>query len=120
MVSFEDLSPEDQAKVLEEAKQLVDKENIRKHAVAMYGLKKKELTNDYLEIIYKSLGLKPGPEQSAIRQRYISMVNYLYKIAINGKYRGENVKAMSTEEEWIAYQDVSNKVKTLLVSCSKK
>lgn len=119
MVNFEDLSPEDQVKVLEQAKHLVDEENIRKHAVATYALKKKELIEDNLETIYQSLNLRPGPERSALKQRYISMVNYLYKIAIHGKYRGEGIKAISTEQEWIAYQDASNKVKTLFVSCVK-
>jgi hypothetical protein len=119
MVKFEDLSPEDQERILEQAKELVDKENIRKNAVAMYNIKKKELTDDYLNIIYNHLGLKRVPDQSAAKQRYISMVNYLYKIAIDKKYSGNNVKAMTTEEEWITYHDISNKVKNMMIDCKK-
>ena len=120
VVNFEDLSPEDQARILEQAKNMVDEENIRKHAVAMYGFKKKELTEEHLEAISNTFKLKPGPEYSAMKQRYISMINYLYKMALNRRYHGNSVKAISTDEEWIVFQDVSNKVKDMMISCHKE
>lgn len=117
MVKFEDLTPEDQEKILEQARQIVDEENTKKHAVAMYNLKKKELTETYLDELGKNFNIKSGPDASALKQRYVSTVNFLYKIALGKKYHGSNVKAMSTEKEWITYQDISSKVKNMMINC---
>lgn len=117
MVKFEDLTPEDQEKILEQARQMVDEENTKKHAVTMYNLKKKELTEAHLNELGKNFNIKSGPDASALKQRYVSMVNFLYKIALGKKYHGSNVKAMSTEKEWITYQDISNKVKNMMINC---
>lgn len=117
MVNFEDLSSEEQAKILEQARQIVDEENIKKHAIAMYNLKKKELIDDCLDALGNHFNIKSGPDASALKQRYVSMVNFLYKVILGKKYHGSNVKAISTEKEWITYQDISNKVKNMMIDC---
>lgn len=116
MVNFEDLCQEDQLKILNQVRQIVDEENTKKHAVTMYALKKKDLTESNLENIYKHLGLKVHSEQIIAKQRYVSMVNYLYKMSIEKHYRGNSIKAMTTEEEWNIYKSISTKVFNLMTS----
>ena len=46
MVNFEDLTPEDQERLLKQVREKIDEENIAKNAAAMYAIKKKELVNN--------------------------------------------------------------------------
>ena len=118
MVNFEDLSPEDQERLLSQARELVDEENTKKHAVAMYALKKKDLTEEYVNLLCSKFKLKSGPEQHSLRQRYVSMVNYLYKLCTDKRYHGNSIKPIATQEEWNIYYDVSNKVKNMMIYCA--
>ena len=71
MINFKDLSLEDQEKLLEQARQIVDEENLRNNALAMYGMKKKELLSSNLNDIYKCFNLKSATEQAAAKTRYV-------------------------------------------------
>ena len=120
MVKLDDLSPEDKIRLLEEAKELVDKENIRKHALVMYGCKKKELTESYLKHLYKEFNIQSVAEENILKQKYSAMVNYLYKMAVKKRYHSNNLKAISTEEEWNIYQDVSEQTKNMMIEIAYK
>ena len=119
MIKLEDLSQEDQEKLLEQARLMIDEENIRKNAVAMYGIKKKDLTEKNVEEISNVFKFNHENETLTMKRNYTSMVNYLYKIAINKKYHSNPIQPITTEKEWDTYQDVSNKVKDMMISCKK-
>lgn len=120
MVKFEDLSKKDQEKLLEQARKMVDEENIMKNAKAMYAIKKKNLTEANLEELYIAFNIKNNySEEIIIKQRYTAMSNYLYK-ANAGKYTKRDATCViSTANEWEAYQQIANAVKGLMIDCYK-
>lgn len=120
MVKFEDLSPSDQAKLLEQARKIVDEENIQKNAKTMYGIKKKDLTESNLEEIYIALKVKNNfAEEMCVKQRYTAMSNYLYKANIGKHTKGDATCIISTADEWERYQQIANAVKGLMIDCYK-
>ena len=80
MITLKDLSYEDRERLLQEARDLVDEENIRKNARTMYALKKKELVNQNLEEMSKTFKLKHGPEITRLKDRFVNITNYLYSL----------------------------------------
>lgn len=82
MVSLDDLSPEDKERLLQEARELVDQENIERNARAMYVIKKRDLVNDTINEMADIFKLKAGPEVTRLRDRFISITNYLYSLTL--------------------------------------
>lgn len=115
MVSLDDLSPEDKERLLQEAREIVDKENIERNARAMYVIKKRDLVDDTINEMADIFKLKAGPEVTRLRDRFINITNYLY--SINTKQKG-NIK-ITTKEEWELYVDISNKVHECMIHCVK-
>lgn len=115
MVSLDDLSPEDRERLLEEARELVDKENIERNARAMYVIKKRDLVNDTVNEMVNTFKLKAGPDVTRLRDRFISISNYLY--SVNTKQKG-NIK-ITTKEEWELYVNICKKVHECMVHCVK-
>lgn len=120
MINFEDLSPEDKARILEQARQQIDEENIRKNAIAMYAMKKKELTDNIITEMANTLRLKPGPAVSKCRDRFVHMSNYLYALNRPATNRGgSNVARITTAEDWELFKDICKKVHECMVHCVK-
>jgi hypothetical protein len=120
MVNFSDLTAEDQQRLLEQARQLVDAENIAKNASAMYAMKKKELTDETVKEIAHTLKLKVGPQTSKCRDRFVHMTNYLYTLNRPATNRtGSNVAKILTAEDWELYQDICKKVHECMVHSVK-
>ena len=115
MVSLDDLSPEGKERLLQEAREIVDKENIERNARAMYVIKKRDLVDDTINEMADIFKLKAGPEVTRLRDRFINITNYLY--SINTKQKG-NIK-ITTKEEWELYVDISNKVHECMIHCVK-
>lgn len=115
MVLLDDLSPEDRERLLEEARELVDKENIERNARAMYVIKKRDLVNDTVNEMVNTFKLKAGPDVTRLRDRFISISNYLY--SVNTKQKG-NIK-ITTKEEWELYVNICKKVHECMVHCVK-
>lgn len=118
MVNFEDLSKKDQERLLEQARLLVDEENIKKNAIAAYKAKRKELVENCLNEIFKHYDVKRGPEESAIKQRFISVTNYLFKVNIVGKYHSSTSASpiIKTPEEWDKFVKINEAVRDLFIN----
>lgn len=119
MVNFNDLSVEDQERLLEQAKLLIDEENIKKNAVATYKAKRKDLVESCLVDIYKHYNIKTrGVEEAPIRQRFTSIVNYLFRINVTGKYYSNSSAPtlIETSEDWRRFVKITEAVKDLFIN----
>ena len=113
VVSLDDLSPEDKERILQEAREIVDKENIEKNARAMYAMKKKELVDNTLKEITQNLRLTSKVDYSRLHDRFVSLTNYLYSLNnVNQK--------ISTEKDWEIFNDICRKVHECILHCVKK
>ena len=113
VVSLDDLSPEDKERILQEAREIIDKENIEKNARAMYAMKKKELVDNTLKEITQNLRLTSKVDYSRLHDRFVSLTNYLYSLNhVNQK--------ISTEKDWEIFNDICRKVHECILYCVKK
>ena len=113
VVSLDDLSPEDRERLLQEAREIVDKENIEKNARAMYAMKKKELVDNTLKEITQNFRLTSKVDYSRLHDRFVSLTNYLYSLNnVNQK--------ISTEKDWEIFNDICRKVHECILHCVKK
>ena len=113
MVSLDDLTPEDKERILQEAREIIDKENIEKNARAMYAMKKKELVDNTLKEITQNLRLTSKVDYSRLHDRFVSLTNYLYSLNhVNQK--------ISTEKDWEIFNDICRKVHECILHCVKK
>lgn len=62
MMKLNDLSPEDRESLMNEMRDIIEKENLDKDATAMYAIKKKELVNNTMKELYSILKLNHAPE----------------------------------------------------------
>lgn len=121
MINFEDLKPEDQERLLNQARLILDEENIKKNAIAAYKAKRKDFVDSCLKEIMTHYKVKNGPEEYAIRQRFISLTNYFFKINVAGKYHTSSSAPpmIKTAEEWDKFVKVNNAVKELFINCKE-
>lgn len=121
MVKFEDLSPEDQERLLQQARLIIDEENIQKDAINTYKMKRKELTEQHLEELYKAFNIRLDCDKSGIRQRFTSMVNYLFRVKVTGKQYTSNPTnyIISTQKEWEEFVEISTTIKNTMINCYK-
>lgn len=121
MVNFNDLSQEDQNRLLEQARQIIDDENLNKNAIAMYAIKKKDLLEKNLEELSKIFNISKSEYRYAcdkpynnMKQRYTSMTNYLYRIS-NSSVTTSII--ISNADEWKLYQEIAGIVKDMMIRC---
>ena len=122
MVSFKDLSPEEQESILNEARELVEQENIQKNARAVFAQKKKELTEKNLDEIYNEFHIKSLSHKKTMQQKYVAIVNMLYRmnrLGLNG-IDATGLNQITTQSEWFDYSQIANAAKDFIVSCHKK
>lgn len=122
MVSFKDLTPEEQQSILAEAREMIEQENIQKNARAVFAQKKKELTEQHMEEIYKTFRIIANTHKTSIRQKYTGIVNMLYRINCLG-IRGidtTGLNQITTQNEWKEYEEIANAAKEFFISCRKK
>lgn len=120
IIKLSDLSPEERESLMRQAREEIEQENIAKDAVAMYAMKKKELTNNTVSELVQTLGLKNGPQASKCRDRFVHMTNYLYALnrpATNKN--GSNVAKILTAEDWTLFQEICKKVHECMVHSVK-
>lgn len=109
VIHLEDLSPEDLAKLMDEARRKVEEENIAKDAAAIYGIKKKELVEQTVQEIGKAIGLKHGPEITKLRANFVTMSNYMLMLCINRK--GNSNTKIHTDKEWTIFKNICKSIK---------
>lgn len=108
MVTLEDLIPEDRERLLQEARDLIEEENLRKDARAMYALKKKELVQSKIDELSSILKLKHGPEVTKLKDRFVNVTNYLYSLnKVNPK--------ICTKHDWEVFENICNVVQECMV-----
>ena len=113
VVSLDDLSPEDKERLLQEARELVDQENIEKNARIMYSLKKKELVENTLQEMADNFKLKHRPDLTRLHDRFVNMINYLYSLnKVNQK--------ITTAHDWEIFEDICKKVHECMIHCVKE
>ena len=128
MINFKDLSPEDQEYLLNQARQIVGEENINKHGTEMLKLKKKEHTDNCIDEICLALDIHPNSktigathrkkcsvDKNAVRTRYISMVNYLFKANVLGVNKVGDHYNISNVDELNKYVEICNMVKEVII-----
>lgn len=119
MVNFEDLSPEDQERLLKQARQMVDEEQIKKDAVNAYKVKRKDFIEQCLNEIYTVYHVRYDTDKNAIKQRFISMTNYLFKLKVNGKQYNATNYIITKASEWEMFVKINTAVKDMMISCYK-
>lgn len=120
MVKFEDLSPEDQERLLEQARQMVDEEQIKKDAVNAYKVKRKDFVEQCLNEIYTAYHMRYDSEKNAVKQRFISMTNYIFKLKVNGKQYNSTNYTITNASEWDMFVKINTAVKDMMISCYKE
>ena len=112
MVSLDDLTPEDKERLLQEARELVDQENIEKNARIMYALKKKELVENTLQEMANNFKLQHRPDMTRLHDRFVGITNYLYSLnKVNQK--------ITTSHDWEVFENICNNVQECMVYCVK-
>ena len=129
MVVFKDLNPEDQKTLLQQAREMIEQENIEANAIAAYKMKKKRLTEDFLTEIYRIYDIEEdnyvnSKNRNGLRQRFVSMTNYLYKVNSlikrkTGNSHGNANCIITTAKEWELYSSIAHEVMDLIVRCHK-
>lgn len=122
MVNFEDLSPEDQERLLEQAKSIINDENIKKDAITVYKIKKKELVDQCLNEIYTGYEVRYETERETIKSRFAPILNYLHKVNFYKQSRERHSKfppniVISNAEEWEKFEKIITLVKELFLKC---
>lgn len=122
MVSFKDLTPEEQQSILAEAREMVEQENIQKNARVVFAQKKKELTEKNLEEIYKAFRILATTHKKAIQQKYTAISNMLFRMNQLGN-RGidaTGIIQITSQNEWNQYEQIANATKDFFISCRNK
>lgn len=112
MISLNDLTPEDKERLLQEARELVDQENIEKNARIMYALKKKELVENTLQEMANNFKIQHRPDMTRLHDRFVGITNYLYSLnKVNQK--------IITAHDWEVFENICKKVHECMVHCVK-
>ena len=122
MIKFEDLTPKDQEKLLQQAREIIDEENLKKDAITVYKIKRKELTEKNLQEIYSALKLKYETDKNHFKQRYTAMVNFFFKESAfkdsNKSHRSFPPSVRITNpSEWRKFVIISEEVKNVTIRC---
>lgn len=118
-LSFKDLALEDQEALLAEAREIVEQENIAKNARMVFNQKKKELNERNIEEIRKTYGIKAKKHETAIHQRYINVVNMIYRMNLLGAagLDATGLNNLSSQNEWDLYEKIANATAEFFINC---
>lgn len=119
LVNFADLTKEDQEKLLQQAREIVEEENIRKDAASVYRMKAKELVDNHLKEICKKLLIRHTPEITKLKREYVSMANYLFKQRYIKPGMTYHHSCITTPEQWTHYVEVHEAVRDLMINYGK-
>ena len=124
MVNFNDLSPEDQERILKQAREILDEENIKKDAITAYKIKRKDFVNKCLDEIYSHYNVRYETEKTAIKTRFSSIANYLFKantIGIGKQQYSSSIPnvIITNAEEWNKFVKINIAVKELFLNCKE-
>lgn len=127
MINFEDLSVEDQERLLLQAREKIEQENLQRNAADTYKIKKKDLMSNTLEDIYKVMDIHLDSDtvrstrqteqyRNAIKTRYVSMVHYLFKANVSGKQHVTDNLVITTAFEWDRFVKINGIIKDAVIA----
>ena len=116
MVSLDDLSPEDRETLLNQAREVIEQENIEKNAIAIYAIKKKEYFESIIKDVTDALYIKDHKEKTYIGEKMKSLIYILYRYEKYGvRYNDNKNNTISCEEEWNAFVYICNTIKDAVI-----
>lgn len=120
MVSLAELSPEEREHLLSQARELIEQENIKKNAIAMYTIKKKEYFENLMNEIADELNIKRENEKTYLISKIKTVIYTLYRY---DKYKdkrefNEN-NTISCAKEWESFTRIGNTIKNAVIKSVK-
>lgn len=120
MVSLAELNPEEREHLLSQARELIEQENIKKNAIAMYTIKKKEYFENLMNEIADELNIKRENEKTYLISKIKTVIYTLYRY---DKYKdkrefNEN-NTISCAKEWESFTRIGNTIKDAVIKSVK-
>ena len=119
MVSLDDLSPEDRETLLNQAREVVEQENIEKNAIAMYAIKKKEYLENIINEVNTELNVKEW-NKTYVSEKMKSLIYSLFRYSkYSNRYTNQKNNIISCDEEWESYTRIGNTIKDAVIKSIK-
>ena len=120
MVLLDDLTPGDRERLLLEAREIIEQENIEKNAIAMYTIKKKEYLESIINEVETELNIKEQKDKTYIGEKMKSLIYSLFRYDKYGNhYNGQKTNTISCTEEWNSFTRIGNIVKDAVIQSMK-
>ena len=119
MVSLDDLSPEDRETLLNQAREVVEQENIEKNAIAMYAIKKKEYLESIINEVNTELNVKEW-NKTYVSEKMKSLIYSLFRYSkYSNRYTNQKNNIISCAEEWESFTRIGNTIKDAVIQSIK-
>ena len=119
MVSLDDLSPEDRESLLNQAREVVEQENIEKNAIAMYAIKKKEYLENIINEVNTELNVKEW-NKTYISEKMKSLIYSLFRYSkYSNRYISQKNNIISCAEECESFTRIGNTIKDAVIKSIK-
>ena len=119
MVSLDDLSPEDRESLLNQAREVVEQENIEKNAIAMYAIKKKEYLESIINEVNTELNVKEW-NKTYVSEKMKSLIYSLFRYnKYSNHYTSQKNNIISCAEEWESFTRIGNTIKDAVIQSIK-
>ena len=119
MVSLDDLSPEDRESLLNQAREVVEQENIEKNAIAMYAIKKKEYLENIINEVNTELNVKEW-NKTYVSEKMKSLIYSLFRYSkYSNRYTNQKNNIISCVEEWESFTRIGNTIKDAVIKSIK-
>ena len=119
MVSLDDLSPEDRETLLNQAREVVEQENIEKNAIAMYAIKKKEYLESIINEVNTELNVKEW-NKTYVSEKMKSLIYSLFRYSkYSNRYISQKNNIISCAEEWESFTRIGNTIKDAVIQSIK-
>ena len=119
MVSLDDLSPEDRETLLNQAREVVEQENIEKNAIAMYAIKKKEYLESIINEVNTELNVKEW-NKTYVSEKMKSLIYSLFRYSkYSNRYTNQKNNIISCAEEWESFTRIGNTIKDAVIKSVK-
>lgn len=120
MVLLDDLTPEDKERLLLEAREIIEQENIEKNAIVMYTIKKKGYLESIINEVETELNIKEQKDKTYIGEKIKSLIYSLFRYDKYGNhYKGQKTNTISCTEEWNSFTRIGNIVKDAVIQSMK-
>ena len=119
MVSLDDLTPEDRESLLNQAREVVEQENIEKNAIAMYAIKKKEYLESIINEVNTELNVKEW-NKTYVSEKMKSLIYSLFRYSkYSNRYTNQKNNIISCAEEWESFTRIGNTIKDAVIQSIK-